>query len=377
MNTRFHLSITVIILFLGIFFVHRGAEASILSVSPKQDEVELGSTFVVDVHLSSETEVINAIETVITYPTDSLELVEASTGGSMLTLWVTEPLVDPSQGEVTLAGGIPNGSYVEDGLIVRLTFRARGLGTAEVRFTGTSSSVRRNDGEGTKTPLSFSAGTYEIVLPSEYAVLLQSTSHPDEDAWYPNRTFLVSWDLREGAQYSFTVDSDPRLPTDDIPEETTGREAFENLADGIHYFILKERRTGEEWRVVARRRVQIDTTPPEAFTAVVTRQPDLYSGAYYAVFATTDFASGVDSYEVSEGNHLARDVSSPYVLTNQSFSGRIVVRAFDRAGNIRESTITPPSSFPSATKRNLYWVGIAAIVLLAGGALIIFRKKHA
>lgn len=93
----------------------------------------------------------------------------------------------------------------------------------------------------------------------------------------------------------------------------------------------------------------IDTAPPEAFTPVVTRDPQLYDGAWTLVFATQDKGSGIAYYEVSESPVRVANpdtlswtkVESPYRLKDQLLAKYIYVRAIDEQGNIRTELYTP------------------------------------
>ncbi len=76
-----------------------------------------------------------------------------------------------------------------------------------------------------------------------------------------------------------------------------------------------------------------DTTPPEHFTPIVSTSPDIYDGAYTLFFSTVDKGSGIDHYEVREGENDWVRADSPYKLTDQSLRSDIRVKATDLAGN--------------------------------------------
>ncbi len=86
---------------------------------------------------------------------------------------------------------------------------------------------------------------------------------------------------------------------------------------------------------------QTSLTPPEPFTPVISRDPNLFGGKYFLSFAAVDTGSGIDHYEVMEvptgpaaGNvPVWRPATSPYLLTDQSLSSDIYVRAVDHDGN--------------------------------------------
>ncbi len=111
-----------------------------------------------------------------------------------------------------------------------------------------------------------------------------------------------------------------------------------------------------------------DSIPPEVFTPKVVRDPNLFGGKYFLVFATQDKGSGVDHYEVCEKKLDTCVVAeSPYLLKNQALDTEILVKAVDR--NANEITITI-----SASKMSIWFKsGIIVIILgiLLGGCLII------
>lgn len=357
------------------------ADAAVLSVSPHTQDMDLDSSVVVEIRLDSEGEVVNALETVITYPTDHLELTEVSTGGSLFSLWVEGPVADTDAGTVRLVGGIPDGSFVDDGIVVRLTFTALQLGLAQIRFDGTQTSLRANDGLGTAVPIRYFPGDYTIIQPSELRRTIRSLTHPQEESWYGLRDIDIAWDMRDDAQYSFDLLSSPAALPDDLPDTTTGNERFTDVADGIHYFVLKERTTDSGWTVVGRRRFQIDGTPPELFTPILTRQEGLYDDAWYVVFSAVDLTSGIEGYAVIEDGEMSTGASSPHVLRTATGDILVQVIARDRAGNIRESEIDGSRSPLITTDRegstDLWWWIIAILLLLLGIIVeVLVRRRH-
>ena len=78
------LGLTILV---GIFGITHLADASIISANPQDKVFATGETFLVEIHLNSEKEIINAVEATITYPTNLLEVVKISKGGSFLSLW--------------------------------------------------------------------------------------------------------------------------------------------------------------------------------------------------------------------------------------------------------------------------------------------------
>ncbi|MCC6323301.1 hypothetical protein IT400_00760 [Candidatus Nomurabacteria bacterium] len=109
-----------------------------------------------------------------------------------------------------------------------------------------------------------------------------------------------------------------------------------------------------------------DKTKPEKFTIERSRSRYIYDNKWFIVFSTQDKGGGVDHYDVCEfikNNCVKGD--SPYLLKYQTPFYRVVVRAYDMDGNIRDMTIVSN------------WL-ILIIVLLVGGIiyfiLYIYRR---
>lgn len=125
--------------------------------------------------------------------------------------------------------------------------------------------------------------------------------------------------------------------------------------------------------------IKEDTVPPETFTIEVESTAGVFGGKYYAVFTTIDKQSGLDHFEIREGNGW-RTITSPYVLRQQSLLaiGPIEIRAVDKAGNVRVGEYTqevlPPRQFSYS---EFIPFGIfLLIVLLAALAKVYFDRKH-
>jgi hypothetical protein len=91
-----------------------------------------------------------------------------------------------------------------------------------------------------------------------------------------------------------------------------------------------------------------DTTPPRGFSLQVDSDTRLFGGKYFVSFLSTDSDSGVERYEVKEGESPFAYARSPYLLSDQNLHSVIHVRAYDAAGNYREET------YPNIFKR-IWW----------------------
>ncbi|MBI5037723.1 MAG: hypothetical protein HZC01_03425 [Candidatus Kerfeldbacteria bacterium] len=351
------------------------AQAAVMSVAPQSQTVSLGDTFIATVQVDSEREYINVVQGTIVYPTDLLEAVSVDTGASFLSMWVTPPTIDAASGTIAFLGGKPNGTLVADSPVLRITFRARALGTATVSMNDSDAVIHLNDGNGTRAALSLLTAQWSITNPAPDNLAIESATHPDPDAWYQATTFQATWEKRAGAFYSYEISDQITTIPDDIADEPSDQASFADVGDGIHYFILRERLPRDDWQVVGIRRFQIDATKPLPIDAVVHRDDQSYNGRYVLSFNTYDTTSGVDFYEVVEGNQVVSPATSPYLLTDQSRRDEIVVRALDRAGNTTQTIIASagaPSVVDSVDMNIILVCGIVlglAVCILAFAAL--------
>ncbi len=86
-----------------------------------------------------------------------------------------------------------------------------------------------------------------------------------------------------------------------------------------------------------------DSVKPEKFTIERIRSEYAYDNKFFIVFNSTDKGSGISYYEVCEFSRInCVKSSSPVLLVNQTPLYRIIVRAYDMDGNVREASLTAP-----------------------------------
>lgn len=112
-----------------------------------------------------------------------------------------------------------------------------------------------------------------------------------------------------------------------------------------------------------------DTIPPEEFIIVLGQDPTLYEGKKFAFFSAVDNQSGVSYYDVSENGAPAVRSGSSYVPKDQSDSLKLIVTAYDKAGNAQEAT------YPQKESSSVIWWVIGVIVALGLG-FFVFKKKQ-
>ncbi len=109
--------------------------------------------------------------------------------------------------------------------------------------------------------------------------------------------------------------------------------------------------------------IKKDRDSPEAFTPEIASDPAIFEGQWFLVFATQDKGSGIDHYEVREGNKSFIVAESPYLLQDQNLDEEIIVKTVDKNGNERIATL--PAQKPRIWYENYGIFVILIIVVLA------------
>jgi len=131
---------------IGIFFIPCVSSAATLSMSPSQVTTEVGKRVTVSVIVSSVVP-FNAVSSTLLFPTSLFTVESVSKTGSALDFWVTEPLINKTQGTVRFEGVALGGFQGKTGTIASVTLRAIKEGTGKSSFQ--SGQILANDGQGT------------------------------------------------------------------------------------------------------------------------------------------------------------------------------------------------------------------------------------
>ena len=264
------------------------ANAGELALVSPVDVFSVGQRLQVDLVLTNEKESINALEGDMSFPAEFLELVEIKDGDSILNFWIKRPKIAlPSEsGGLTFSGVIIGGYKGKSGKVFSMVFKTKKTGTGSIEIKNARAML--NDGKGTRAQLDLKKFMLKV---------------KNDVTTRPSRSEANTVSRPEGASFKSEV-------------------GIGSLPDNI---------------------------PPEPFQPLVSNNPTLFGGKLALVFATQDKGSGIDHYEVREGNEPFVIAASPYVLKNQKADAPIIVRAFDRAGNMRDAFYAPPKpSMPAA-----------------------------
>ena len=380
-----------ILFFLCVLLVApRAAFAADLMLSPSTASFDVGQTFNVRVEVNPDGESVNAVETALKFDADKLTVTALSKTGSAFSLWTTEPEFLNSAGTINFGGGSPT-PFSKTSTILTITFKAKAVGTAEVSFT--EGSVLAADGKGTDVLAAMKKSTYtiaeaEVVPPQPTGDLppapdVESSSHPDENAWYQENTAEFTWKIPNGVDtvrllLGSKPDSTPTVPYTP-PIDTR---IIDKLDEGVSYFHVQFK-NASGWGPITHRKLQIDYSPPEPFDINVVESSSSTTPPSLE-FGTTDAVSGIKDYTISidgdeAGTFTEEDLDK---LPNRAFemprlldgSYLVTVTATDLAGNSTESDVTvtlatgnvPASETPTETvveKQPLNWWFIVSIIL--------------
>lgn len=295
------------------------ASAATLRFDPPVRSTAPGDVFIATMRIDvASGECVNAVTVGLSYPTQLLTLNAVSRGESIFSLWLNQT-EDKEKGEVHFVAGIPGG------------YCGRAIGDP-----GQSNIVAK--------------------------IIFQYKGRSPADAATLNFLPETEVDLNDGLGSKATLILEPMA---------------------IQYAATSS--LHNEWLSV----VSEDTFPPEEFIPQIFRDSSNDKSPFYLIFDATDKQSGVEHYEVTEedpnsfgfrlGSRVKAKpapVTSPYLLQDQTLSSRIVVRAFDHAGNMQEAIIPPKNYRSLFDSFNLsdYLAPIALI--LACAALIVLSFYH-
>jgi len=347
-----------------------------------------GATFEVPVYIDTKGKSINTIELHLKFDQRKLQVISPAGRSSVITLWVEAPSYSNTNGTINFVGVVPGGINTTNGLVATITFKALALGDARISIAS-NSQILANDGQGTSVQTDFGSALFTIQPLPPDGVTVYSETHPQQDTWYNNDTPILTWEKPDGVTaYSYILDDKPNTIPDNTQDTTDTKLSFPNLKEGISYFHLKSQKAGL-WGGTTHFTIRIDTAPPAAFKPTA----EMYAAAITSSkaivsFFTTDTLSGVDHYEVGTINkNDSADISpafleaqSPYTVPTQSSKEvRVIVRAFDKAGNVRDEYIDI-SLFPTfAGLLQRYSLDIILTLLLLIILLLVSRHylfKH-
>lgn len=356
--------------------------------SPRSGSFSEGSTFDVPILINTKGNSINGIEITVNFDRNKLSIVRPSGGTSIIGVWVEPPSFDNSKGIARYVGVIPGGITTGSGLIGNITFQAKSIGNSVVSFAS-NSKVLLNDGLGTEAIVGLGRAEYNILPSAPGGVNIFSDTHPFQSDWYNNKNPVFSWDKDSNVEgFSFILDNKPNTVPENIINTNNTQESYENLTDGLWYFHIKASKGGV-WGSTGHYLVRIDTAPPASFKPEVNYllASTVLVERTLVSFFTTDNLSGVDHYEVGIIDKSEPTTVSPVFIQAESpfqvplvgdSNLQVIVRAVDKAGNIRDESIdvAPPVLFIKFLEDNLMWILLGILFVLILGMIIHYYAGH-
>jgi len=389
------LSVTALIIILSFSLTSFArAESASLYLSPSSGSFLIGSTFTVSVFVNTEGNEINAVWAELQFPPDKIQITSPTAGTSFVTEWLTPPNYSNEKGIISFKGGIPGGINTSAGLVSSITFRVVSSGEVKIEFRE-NSKILLNDGKGTDILVNARKGEYRLLIPPPEGPSVFSFTHPNPNVWYSDSSPAFSWEKESGVtDFSWSFDQNPIGRPDGTSEGIQTQISFSNVADGIWYFHLRQRKE-EVWGKTSHAAVRIDTTPPREFTPRVEAHTRLVDCQTMVYFETIDDASGLDHYEVSiidlnlaefPRSFFTEEISPYKVPFKKEGKYNVIIKAVDKTGNSRESEarfkiVTPLISHIEGKGLEIrgvlipWWLIFIGIVI-GGGVVILLVKRR-
>lgn len=113
-----------------------------------------------------------------------------------------------------------------------------------------------------------------------------------------------------------------------------------------------------------------DNTPPTFVSVETGQDPNTYEGKQFVSLNAIDDISGVNRYEVKEGESITEVTDGVYVFKDQNRKIPITVTAYDQAGN--SQTIQIPARFNQA--KNVTIIILIIIIIFSFGSWYVYKK---
>ncbi len=359
------------LIFLSFFAVK--AEAAVLYFLPEAKTFDIGKEFSVDVKVNSEEVFINAAQATVKFPSDILELLEVDKSNSAFNFWMEEPIISNEEGTLVFIGGTAKGVAGEALQVLKMKFKAKGMGSAEL--TMSSAVVTASDGQGTNVlsaieKTSIGVGIDEVDFepvpdkPAESddkpveepekverkpilvgdlpeAPKLRVPLYPDESQWYNHLgEVIVLWEMPPDIiKVETKLSQAPDKKLGNTEKELFTGKSFGILEEGIWY-IRAQFKNNIGWGKYAYYKISIDTMPPLPFEIEIDNEVSDNPTPKIS-YETQDSLSGISHALVFiDGKGPIESTETSIVLPIQPPGKHtVLVRVFDFAGNSVEDDL--------------------------------------
>ena len=118
-------------------------------------------------------------------------------------------------------------------------------------------------------------------------------------------------------------------------------------------------------------KVSTDKVPPYFDEVEVGQDSGMFDGKYFVSFHAIDDMSGVDRYEVREGDTVTDITDGVYLLKDQDKKTPITIIAYDKVGNSKSYEISPGFSLIN----NVTIILLLVILIIIFSALYVYKKN--
>jgi hypothetical protein len=307
-------------------------------LSPSGGTYNVGDIIRVTLFVDTGGQAINAEKAAMSW-SGPIQYSSYSTAGTINDYWPSGP--NASATGLNFEGGMPGSKAYNGGAgrILQVIFTAKDVGTATVSVNGLE--IFTNSDPPQNILCCSSGATFTIVRPKPPVPLLQveSKTHPDSGRWYNSRHIQVNWYATVANNgYAWSFDRNPRT---EPPGALSGVQSASHDAsdDGTWYFHLRS--ANETGGNTLHFQINIDTQPPGEFAVKVDNGGNASNPTPKATFEASDGAAGIERYEASIDGGAPFPIASGDPLPRQRPGEHtLVIRAIDKAGNVRESKTT-------------------------------------
>lgn len=335
-----------IALFVIPLLAHAAGSAT-MSLDQASYQVTRGELFDVTVSVDPHGESLDTARAVVTFDPSVVNAQGVRLVGSF-------DRVAPGNYFDSETGRISWGAFTLEGPVttatpfITITFIAVAAGDGNIQISSDSRAI--SNGEERINTAGLGAATVEVAQapgaePGMAILAVDSSSHPNQETWYSNRSSELSWTELEGESpieayyYSFGLESDAE-PSIYLDGETTSL-SLEATEDGMYYFRLSGVQEDGRETSVAERLLRVDATNPNPIDLGVQDDKILEGESAWFLFATTDEMSGVVEYQVAINSSEFQTQVSPLEMEDLSAGTYFFrVAAFDRAGNITYGSVS-------------------------------------
>lgn len=393
-----------------LIFVSNFTHAADIFLTTDKQQPAVGDMVNVNVRILSSNQTVNAAQGTLYYPRDILEVRQIIRTDSIFDIWLSQPTVNTSTGEISFLGGGTNAFSGSSLQVFTVSFRARGTGSGTIGFR--NAEVTAGDGTGANilvnsTGITIAAGGVPLKAPAVVPPIAPVTQitrpavpaaklpampdikvpfYPDPSKWYgTSGVFLANWNLPSDiTDVSTALNKDPQSS----PQKSEGlfnNKTFAPIDNGIWYLHVQFK-NNVGWGPAAHYRIAIDTVPPSSLKVSLKEGNSTAVTTPTLQFNADDPISGIGLYDVKiDGSSEEQTTGTALILKALRPGGHDAdVRAFDAAGNSVENrlhfTIT---QLPYITIGGLEFgvdsiiiVLILALALGFGGGVAFYKKRQ-